>query len=144
MLTPRFVSHLVVAVLLSGLCPLLAQPPARRGRAVPRPQQICDMRASILILRVVDRRTGAPVSRATILATRTRSGERLVDAHWMGTPGNYLLAGDGDLPGLTADGETLDVVFTLGARTARATFEVGLTADGCHVEIKKGPKEIRL
>ena len=143
MLTSHVVSALVGAALLSGLPQLHAQPPARRSGALSRPQ-VCDMRASILILRVVDRRTGAPVSRATIVATRSRTHERLADAAWMGTPGNYLLAGDGDLPGLTRDGETVDVVISLGARRVRTRVEVGLTADGCHVELRNAPKEIRL
>ena len=143
MLTPPLVSVLVGAVLLSGLSPLHAQPPARRSGAPSRPQ-VCDMRASILILRVVDRRTGAPISRATIVATRSRTRERLADAAWMGTPGNYLLAGDGDLPGLTQEGETVDVVISLGARRVRTTVNVGLTADGCHVELRNAPKDIRL
>ena len=139
MTTPRVASLLVSACLLGVVPQLHAQARIRP----PRPQ-VCDMRAHIVILRVVDRTTGEPISRATIVATRTRTGAKLADAAWMGTPGNYLLAGDGDLPGLTAAGEPLDIVITHGARHVRTTVEVGLTADGCHVEMRKGPKEIRL
>ena len=139
MTTPRLTALLISACVL-GLAPQLhAQTRAR----LPRPR-VCDMRAHIIMLRVVDRTTGEPISRATIVATRTRTGAKLADAAWMGTPGNYLLAGDGDLPGLTAAGEPFDIVITHGAKHVRTTVELGLIADGCHVEMRNGPREIRL
>jgi hypothetical protein len=108
------------------------------------PGGACPASAGVVAVRVLDRETGAPISRATVVATRTRSGARLAESGWMGTPGDYLIATDAGLPGLTAEGEQLRVVVTLGSRRVEATYLVALSADGCRIELRGGPRILRL
>lgn len=138
---------LLASLLAVGACaaPIAAQPPVTRS--LPRSDsagRICSAKAPVVAVRVIDRQTEAPVTGATITATRTRTGVRLTGAGPMGPPGDYLVAEDGGVEGLTRAGEPLLVEVRLGSRSVRAEYVIGLTEDGCHVELRSGPKSLRL
>jgi hypothetical protein len=119
-----------------------AQPPPRLTRQAPA--EVCDMRAKLIAIRVVDRRTGEPVAGATVRATRVRSREALPSAGPMGPPGDYLIVEDGAIAGLTREGEPLRVTVSKGSRRRTLTFTVALDSAGCHVELRGAPLTVRL
>ncbi|MCU0635357.1 MAG: hypothetical protein MUE41_10840 [Gemmatimonadaceae bacterium] len=94
-------------------------------------------------VRVVDARTGKPVPGATIRSTLLRTRDSLPRGATETTPGDYLVAEDGTIPGLTRAGERLRITASLGSRRVSARYVLGLDAGGCHVELR-GPKELRL
>jgi hypothetical protein len=119
----------------------MTQPPPEAR--LPRQAQACDMRQKMVALRVVDRRTGEPVTGATITATRLRTKETLPNTGPMGPSGDYYVLEDG-LRGLTAAGEPLRVTVRYRGRRITRTYTLGLDQTGCHVDVRGGSLIVRI
>jgi hypothetical protein len=117
---------------------------AQRQPSRERPAVACDMSQRIISVTVVDRSTGALVEGATVAATRVRTKAVVTPGATMGSPGIYYIVQDGELPELSRAGEPLRIVVSKGERRVVVNYTIGLDARGCHVDLRGGPKEIKL
>ncbi len=116
-----------------------AQRPA--SARLPAGEQVCDMSARAIILRLVDR-AGAPISDASIIVTRVRTRARLPRVEALGSGGEYKVLEDGTLTDLRPTGEPFDVTFTHARRTRRTRIVLGLDPSRCHIELKSGASKV--
>ncbi len=135
---------LAALVALVAPLPLMAQTPTRPTTAQLPAPQVCDMSASLLMISLVDARTGAPVQEGDVAVHIKSTGKKLRDAqHFPGNVGRWIVLEDGDLA-RSATPVALELVVRHAGRTVRHTVEVASDKAGCHLAFTRAPGVLRI
>jgi hypothetical protein len=142
-LSDRRVALAALIALVAPL-PLMAQTPTRPATARIPASQSCDMSARVLMLSLVDARTGAPLREGAVTVHLKSTGAKLRDGqHFPGKVGDWIVLEDGDLA-RSATPVAVEIVVRHAGRTVRHTVEVGTDAAGCHIGFTRAPGVLRI